>query len=758
MINSPPRPFLLTAFILCLQPGFAAAADWPEVQKLKAQYIALAVQHAMEQQRTTVAAPIVIPLPDDLTVAGGVKIAGRTPGELTLDLSAAPKKWDVPASEVIRIKLAKPMDFVSEHSGLAFTIKTEEGTSPEVRIGCRLLGTNGKTAEIEPVIPALDAFGANPHEVYLDWAFLNFAKEEDAIAVLKSVDTIEITFGSSLRAPKRGASVSAQPARFRLYDLRLVDYLKGSFDPSRQWLKFDPQTSKWVPDADHDLTLQHRTQEVTGLVALFGGEAGIRSALDSLDMCARTQCWDGSFSDIRRGANTVASGEYTFGFTIYGILCGYLALEKNKTPALDEKITIGPDTLTRREFYQRMFYRAAMARTAALPSEYRDDVIGADTLVFGANRVLGYAVAMRMVADALTDPVRKKEVLARFDPIMQQIADAQGRYSGGFPILGEGDMYKGLGIHYDVNYTRTHMDWLIVGAIRTGDPRIIQMLNRYQKVFEAVMNETGAGLSPLLSERHPSTDPVELIIPDATAQTGLKYKLPVIAQWGYNCGIPVWKNWEKKPGNHFTFASHIRGYQLGAHTSLLADDLAAEPEPKDLGYLFPRQYPVWSSRLLTKEGKLARTTHIEWRPDGTRISDFAIQVGEYPETVGVPVLVKSAEGAVIATADSLTGWPKLLPAHADLVISGDLKATGKIGQAIILNLKKKSHIVITGPDTVLPAEAGGAHLPFKAELTLQPEKPGQKIELTVLNGTVALPIMFVPTTDMYPSHEQKTKP
>jgi len=28
---------------------------------------------------------------------------------------------------------------------------------------------------------------------------------------------------------------------------------------------------------------------------------------------------------------------------------------------------------------------------------------------------------MRMVADALTDPVRKKEVLARFDPIMQQI-------------------------------------------------------------------------------------------------------------------------------------------------------------------------------------------------------------------------------------------------------------------------------------------------------------------------------------------------
>ena len=58
------------------------------------------------------------------------------------------------------------------------------------------------------------------------------------------------------------------------------------------------------------------------MVAIHGGEAGLKSAVDALDMAARTQCWDGSFLDGRRGATTVASGEYTFGFTIVGMLNG----------------------------------------------------------------------------------------------------------------------------------------------------------------------------------------------------------------------------------------------------------------------------------------------------------------------------------------------------------------------------------------------------------------------------------------------------
>ena len=137
---------------------------------------------------------------------------------------------------------------------------------------------------------------------------------------------------------------------------------------------------------------------------------------------------------------------------------GYLQLEKAKYPRLDEKITIGALTMTRRDFYQRMFYRGALSRTVVTPSAYRDDIIGGNTLISGANRVLGYAIAMRMVADALTNPVWKNKVMEKYTPTMQKIADAQGKFSGDFPVLGEGDRYKGKGIHYDAGYTRTHMD------------------------------------------------------------------------------------------------------------------------------------------------------------------------------------------------------------------------------------------------------------------------------------------------------------
>ena len=452
-------------------------------------------------------------------------------------------------------------------------------------------------------------------------------------------------------------------------------------------------------------------------------------------MCIRTQCWDGSFLDGRRGARTVTSGEYTFGFTTYSLLTACMALEETKSPLLDEKLTIGPATRTRREFLQEMLYRAAMSRTAATPSGYTDDIIGGNTLITGANRVLGYAVAMRMVADVLTDKGRCEQVLSKYRPLMREIADAQGKFSGGFPVLGEGNKFGGKGIHYDAGYTRTHMDWLIVGVQRTGDPLLVEMIRRYQTVFEAAMNSQGTGLRGLISERGFGKDHVSLILPDVTAQVGLKYRMPIVAQWGYNVGIPRWKKWETEPGNHFSFASHTRGYGLGAFTGRLIEDLNVEPEPKDLGYLFPRQFPIWSSRLYTKDGKLVRTSKVTIRPDGAMANDFRIEVGEYPVTVGVPVFIKSPEGTVTATADKLSGWPKLLPEGAAIEISGDLKASGKVGRPLSLTLEKQSRIVITGPEVTLPVEAGGKTVPLRAELTLTPEKAGLPIELTVLRGT-----------------------
>ncbi len=708
--------------------------DWDKVQQLKARYLTLAAQHAMEQQKTGHSLAVPISLDGKAMAEGDLKITNIGKGSLLVDMNAAPKTGNREASERIQIQLEKPMDMLTGYSGLALFVKSGSGTSPEVRAGLRLTNSEGKDAEIVPILPVLSAWGNDIHELYFDWGSLNYDKEEEVVPVLKAVKSIEITFASAKRAPERGASVQAKPAGITLSNLRLVDYLEGSYDPSRQSLKFDNATDKWIPGDQYDFTLQHRTQEVTGIVAAFGSQAGIQSALNSLDMAARTQCWDGSFLDGRRGAVTVASGEYTFGFAIYGLLHGYMQLEKNKQPELDQIITLGPDTMTRREFYQRMFYRAAMARTAATPSNYRDDIIGGNTLITGANRVLGYAIGMRMVADALTNPEWKKQVMDKYNPIMLEITDAQGKFSGGFPVLGEGDRYNGRGIHYDAGYTRVHMDWLVVGTIQTGDPLLIQMMQKYQTVFEAAMNEQGLGILPMISERGRRNSSVRLILPDATYQVGIKYKLPVIAQWGYNCSQVAWEDTDR-PRNHFVSASRDRGYTLGAHMSILMDDIQEQPKPKDLGYLFPRQFPLWSTQIFSKERKLQRTSVMIFHPDGTQISNYSIDIGEYPVTVGVPVMI-SSKGKVTAIAKRLTGWPKLLPDGAKIKFSGGITANGQVGKPVQITLDKETTIIVKGPDTVLPLELGGDSIPFLAEFILTPEKKGQSIEITILRGTV----------------------
>lgn len=722
----------MPAVALFLLALVAADIDWQKVQQLKVKYVSLAAEHAMEMQKTDGGGSMAVPVPENISSSGAISVR-LDHTALSVDVKAGPRGRA--ASEKVIIPFSTPLDLFPKFSGVAMTVRTAEITSPEVRVGLSFVSTDGKRTQIQPILPALSAWGESEHELYFDWSLLDFGKAEDAVAVLKNVASLELTFASMKRAPERGASEEAQPAAFTLSDLRFVDYHKGSFDPSRRSLTFDQQTSKWVPADKFDLTIQHRYQEVTGIVTTFGKEEGISAGIHSLDYAVRTQCWDGSFQDGRRGANTVASGEYTFGFTLYGLLQGYKYLEKIKHPALNETIAVGPDRMTRRDFYQRMFYRGAMARTIATPSAYRDDIIGGNTLVNGANRVLGYAIAMRMIADVLTDQGQKRRVLEKFGPIMQEIADAQGKFSGGFPVLGEGDKHKGRGIHYDAGYTRTHMDWLVVGARQTGDPLLIQILRKYQTVFDAAMNEEGMGILPMISERHQGHSPVKIILPDATYQIGLKYKLPVIAQWGYNVSHAAWSDLERPRGNFFASGSNARGYTLGAHHSILLDDMDPEPAPKDPGYLFPRQFPLWSTRAYSKDGKLQHTSTMTFHPDGTQTSDYRIEVGEYPVTVGVPVTIKSS-GSVKAVAHSLSGWPKLLPADAAITLGGDVKTKARAGKPVTLKLKKETRIVITGPATTLPPEFGGEQIPFKAEFTLTPEKPGQTVALTILAGTV----------------------
>lgn len=711
------------------------AADWQEVQKLKLGFINQAARHAIEQQKRNAFPEVSIPFPGEIIDSPKMKILRKSSDALTIQFNEVLTEPGEPVSAFLRFTLARPVNMLEGGSGIAVIVESESYSSKEIRLGMRFIAEgSGKTADILPFIPIVNMWNDAACEIYFDWSFINYGNVHDAIEVLKRVEAVELLADSRLRAPERGQSRTPQSGTLTVSKMRLVDYLKGSYDPSRH---------RWRPDKEPDLTLQHRCQEVTGIVAGYGGVDRIQSAVESLDLCVRTQCWDGSFLDGRRGARTVTSGEYTHGFTIFGLLTGYLALEKEKVPRLNETITIGPHTMTRREFYHRMFYRAAMSREGiAPPSKYRDDIIGGNTLITGANRVLGYAIGMRMVADILPDAEKKNELLLKFDELMGEIVDAQGKFSGGFPILAEGDRYNGAGIHYDNSYIRTHMDWLIIAVQRTGDLRFIELLRRYQDVFKAVMDSEGSGLVPLLSERgrYIRRSHVRLVIPDATAQVGLRHSLPVIAQWGYNCGMAQWLNWDKDKRNFWSYTGRARGYSLGAHTSIVLDDFNPEPEPRDTGYLFPRQFPLWSTTLYNKKNKRVRTSHVIIEPDGTMINDFKIDVGLYPETVGVPVSIESSGGTVIATALELRGWPKLLPEEAELtvIIDGKVKIRTKPEEPFEILIDGKTEVTVTGPEIQLPPVANNEKISFKTVFTLEPAERGQELPviLTLHRGTV----------------------
>ncbi len=729
-----PR-FILLGIILLFYLFPGRAADWKEVQKMKLEYITQIAKHALEQQKLTSLPDIVIPFPAEIVDCDKMKVIEKNTGLLKIKLINILNEPNTPITDAVRFILPQPLNMLDQGSGIAIIVKTDPGSSKEMRLGIRFISDGGnKKADILPFIPVVSRWGDDIHEIYFDWAFINYRNVNDAIEVLKHVEAIEFIVNSLQRAPERGESKTPQSAAITITNMRLVDYLKGSFDPARH---------SWQAGEEPDLTLQHRCQEVTGVVANYGGDMRIKSAIESLDLSVRTQCWDGSFLDGRRGARTVTSGEYTFGFTTYGLLTGYFVLEKEKVPQLEEILTIGPCTMTRRAFYQRMFYRSALARAGiTTPSKYRDDIIGGNTLISGANRVLGYAIAMRMVADILSAPEKKKEVLEKFNEEMNEIMNAQGKFSGGFPILGEGDRYNGAGIHYDNGYTRTHMDWLIIAVNRTGDPRFIEMLRRYQDVFIAVMDSDGKGLLPLISERGYSDrrSNVELVIPDATAQIGMKYNLPIIAQWGYNCGLAEWLDKGREVRNFWSSMSRTRGYQLGAHTARLLDDFFPSPEPQDVGYLFPRQFPIWSTSLFNKQRELVKTSHVYIKPDGSMVNDFKIEVGLYPETVGVPISIKSPDGIVKATAISLSGWPKLIPENAELTILLNGNASRKIrtDQPFEIKLEGLTEITITGPVIQLPEAANSEKVPFKAVFIIEPleNENSLKINLTLLRGTV----------------------
>jgi hypothetical protein len=213
----------------------------------------------------------------------------------------------------------------------------------------------------------------------------------------------------------------------------------------------------------------------------------------------------------------------------------------------------------------------------------------------------------------------------------------------------------------------------------------------------------------------------------------MQYNLPVLAQWGYNDGMAKWLTWNNESRNFWKSQSNARGYTLAALTQIMLDDFVPEPEPKDLGYLFPRQFPIWSTTLYTKKNEPVRTSHVYINPDGTMQNDFKIEIGQYPETVGVPVSIESKEGTVIATALKLDGWPKLLPENAELTVSvnGEVKNKVQPGKPFELTFNGKAVIMISGPMIQLPKEANSEKVPFRAVFMLEPQGKQRPLSVTM---------------------------
>jgi hypothetical protein len=121
-------------------------------------------------------------------------------------------------------------------------------------------------------------------------------------------------------------------------------------------------------------------------------------------------------------------------------------------------------------------------------------------------------------------------------------------------------------------------------------------------------------------------------------------------------------------------------------------------------------------------------------------NDFKIDIGLYPETVGVPVSVKSPEGTVIATALELSGWPKLLPENADLTVSVNGEVKGKImpDEPFEIMIVNKAEIIITGPIIQLPPEASNEKIPFKVVFSLELLEKQKQLPVTIVlhRGTV----------------------
>ncbi len=641
-------PVIIATTSLALALPTLAQVAWRDVLETKTRALETAARNAIDQQRRGHLPDH--PLPDATWSAVG-NVSIEATDEWDADGSGSSYRITVRDigetrnhrhnSDRIEIRFDEPINVLEKGTGFALWVNAPAGLSEHLRVGVHLkIAGRDDDAIIFSDTPIVHRFGDNPHILYFDWGYV-FDNSLGVFATppreyFENVVGFDLTIVQKRIPFPRSRSLPATSGHFHLDGLAIVDYFDGSYDNARF-----PSADN--PNADYPLVAQGRTQQVSLITAKFGGEEGIASAIRAMDMMARIQSWDGSWPEMR----TRMQGEYTHGMIMADLARALRHMRSENRPELDETVTTRHwQDITRDELYEQMLYRSALSRSPAPFTEYDDSYTSrGGSLASGANRPMTYVLAQHIIANhVLTDDEQARHIMHEYEINVEEIVAAQGRYAGGWPIFGEGNRYSGEGLRWDSGYSTDHVAIMSNASRATDDPRWGEMLKRWSPVAEAMILPDGLRIDSGLSERG-GDSPSGLKHADILFQEALRHDAPLMAQWGYNASHELWSNWPDTRVTLWPGVRHMSGYALGAFLTWQVYDMAEEPQPRDLGIRFPRQWPVWTANWFNKDREHVRTSRLIVGPAGI-VNTFEWEVGQYPELTALPIMPTADDAAV----------------------------------------------------------------------------------------------------------------
>jgi hypothetical protein len=671
------RPFLMTLAVLAIaaQCWSVEPVSWADAQGLKVAQLTKAAEHAVAQQRTVSFPPQ--PLEANFTGVGGVSVEPSTAWDadgdgksLKVTLKDIPENFNhVAVADRIQVRFPRPVNLLEKSTGFAIWIKADKDLSKDLRFGVhfKVEGTDQDPVVIADT-PICQKFGDNPQRAYIDWGYVF----DHSVGVFKvppkefftKVTGFDLTIVQKRLPIEKGVKLASASGVFYIDGLQLVDFYDGSYDNERF-------TKGGAINAASPIVAQGRAQQVAHICVKYGGEAGIASALRAMDMMARTQCWEGSWPEMQ----TRLEGEWTHGMILADMSWAYAELKRLGRKELDETVKVRQWNMTRRALYEQMIYRAAMSRAPAPIHTFHDTYTsGEGALTGGCNRPMVFTISQYIAAGVLSDAAQKKQLLADYDLNMADLVASQGKTAGGWPIFGEGDRYGDKGLHWDCGYTTDHVFIMAFGSRVTGDKRWGDMMRKFDTVVTAMILPGGREIDGGPSERGEAKSG-GLKAPDMVFQEATRWGAPALAQWGANESQHLWSHW---PTGMWAYVASAKGYSLGAHLTWQIYDLQAQPAPADGGVVFPRQWPIWTARWMSKDGNEVRKSQLVVKPGGKMDNSFAWEVGQYPVVTGIPLAVTAEGGAVEIEAGTFRGSTAKLPDSADgrlvvLVIDADGK-------------------------------------------------------------------------------------